>query len=125
MILSASEPRGLPWVCEPHGPRAGSIKHGHQVQTQATRHRASRDCVRSPVGTVVDRVQHQTADPASAEAFLSVAGCLALLRIPVRPAGYDKYPYDFAKLIWQPASPKRRFDDATFACSAAAFDNPA
>jgi pimeloyl-ACP methyl ester carboxylesterase len=39
-------------------------------------------------------------------------------------AGYDKYRYEFAKLIWQIASPKWRFDDATFARSAAAFDNP-
>ena len=39
-------------------------------------------------------------------------------------AGYDKYRRDFAKLIWQLASPKWQFDDATFARSAAAFDNP-
>ena len=39
-------------------------------------------------------------------------------------AGYDKYRRDFAKLIWQLASPKWRFDDATFDRSAAAFDNP-
>jgi pimeloyl-ACP methyl ester carboxylesterase len=39
-------------------------------------------------------------------------------------AGYDKYRNDFAKLIWQLASPKWQFDDATFARSAAAFDNP-
>jgi len=39
-------------------------------------------------------------------------------------AGYDKYRHDFAKLIWQQASPKWRFDDATFDRSAAAFDNP-
>jgi pimeloyl-ACP methyl ester carboxylesterase len=38
--------------------------------------------------------------------------------------GYDKYRKDFAKLIWQLASPKWDFDDATFARSAAAFDNP-
>ena len=29
-------------------------------------------------------------------------------------AGYDKYRRDFAKLIWQIASPKWNFDDATF-----------
>ena len=29
-------------------------------------------------------------------------------------AGYDKYRHDFAKLIWQIASPKWDFDDATF-----------
>jgi pimeloyl-ACP methyl ester carboxylesterase len=39
-------------------------------------------------------------------------------------AGYDKYRRDFAKLIWQQASPKWHFDDATFDRSAAAFDNP-
>jgi pimeloyl-ACP methyl ester carboxylesterase len=39
-------------------------------------------------------------------------------------AGYDKYRHDFAKLIWQIASPKWAFDDATFDRSAAAFDNP-
>jgi pimeloyl-ACP methyl ester carboxylesterase len=39
-------------------------------------------------------------------------------------AGYDKYRHDFAKLIWQIASPKWRFDDATFARSAASFNNP-
>jgi pimeloyl-ACP methyl ester carboxylesterase len=39
-------------------------------------------------------------------------------------AGYEKYRKDFSKLIWQIASPKWRFDDATFNRSAAAFDNP-
>ena len=39
-------------------------------------------------------------------------------------AGYEKYRHDFAKLIWQLASPKWGFDDATFDRSAAAFDNP-
>jgi pimeloyl-ACP methyl ester carboxylesterase len=39
-------------------------------------------------------------------------------------AGYDKYRHDFSKLIWQIASPKWDFDDATFDRSAAAFDNP-
>jgi pimeloyl-ACP methyl ester carboxylesterase len=38
--------------------------------------------------------------------------------------GYDKYRHDFAKLIWQLASPKWDFDDATFDRSAAAFSNP-
>ena len=38
--------------------------------------------------------------------------------------GYDKYRRDFAKLIWQLASPKWNFDDATFDRSAASFDNP-
>jgi pimeloyl-ACP methyl ester carboxylesterase len=39
-------------------------------------------------------------------------------------AGYDKYRHDFAKLIWQLASPKWRFDDSTFERSAASFNNP-
>src|SRR5207247_10645606 len=39
-------------------------------------------------------------------------------------AGYEKYRHDFAKLIWQLASPKWRFDDATFERSAASFNNP-
>lgn len=39
-------------------------------------------------------------------------------------AGYEAYRSDFAKLIWQTASPKWNFDDATFARSAQALDNP-
>jgi pimeloyl-ACP methyl ester carboxylesterase len=39
-------------------------------------------------------------------------------------AGYAQYRNDFGKLIWQTASPKWAFDDATFARSAAAFENP-
>ena len=38
--------------------------------------------------------------------------------------GYDKNRNDFNKLIWEIASPKWKFDDATFDRSAAAFDNP-
>jgi pimeloyl-ACP methyl ester carboxylesterase len=38
--------------------------------------------------------------------------------------GYAKYRHEFSKLIWQLASPKWNFDDATFDRSAAAFDNP-
>ena len=38
--------------------------------------------------------------------------------------GYAKYRHDFSKLIWQLASPKWAFDDATFDRSARAFDNP-
>ena len=38
--------------------------------------------------------------------------------------GYEKYTRDFAKLIWQLASPQWEFDDATFERSAMAFDNP-
>jgi pimeloyl-ACP methyl ester carboxylesterase len=39
-------------------------------------------------------------------------------------AGYDQNLHGFAKLIWQLASPKWDFDDATFARSAASLDNP-
>jgi pimeloyl-ACP methyl ester carboxylesterase len=39
-------------------------------------------------------------------------------------AGYETYRREFGKLIWQLASPKWAFDDATFARSAVAFDNP-
>jgi pimeloyl-ACP methyl ester carboxylesterase len=38
--------------------------------------------------------------------------------------GYEEYRRDFARLIWQLASPKWDFDDATFNRSAASFDNP-
>ena len=38
--------------------------------------------------------------------------------------GYEKYRREFSKLIWQLASPKWNFDDATFERSAASFDNP-
>jgi pimeloyl-ACP methyl ester carboxylesterase len=39
-------------------------------------------------------------------------------------AGYQQNTRDFAKLIWQLASPKWQFDDATFDRSAAALENP-
>jgi len=38
--------------------------------------------------------------------------------------GYTKNTYDFNKLIWQLASPKWNFDEATYARSAASFNNP-
>ena len=38
-------------------------------------------------------------------------------------AGYEKYLDEFAKLIWQIASPKWNFDDATFNRTAASFKN--
>jgi pimeloyl-ACP methyl ester carboxylesterase len=38
--------------------------------------------------------------------------------------GYQEYRHDFAKLIWQLASPKWSFDEDTFMRSAAALDNP-
>lgn len=39
-------------------------------------------------------------------------------------AGYDMHRRDFARLIWQTASPQWRFDSATFDRSAGALDNP-
>lgn len=39
-------------------------------------------------------------------------------------AGYEANRNDFAKLIWQIASPKWDFDDATFDRTAASLDNP-
>jgi pimeloyl-ACP methyl ester carboxylesterase len=39
-------------------------------------------------------------------------------------AGYDRNRTEFARLIWQMASPSWKFDDATLARSAASFDNP-
>jgi pimeloyl-ACP methyl ester carboxylesterase len=38
-------------------------------------------------------------------------------------AGYDKYRHDFNKLIWQLASPRWNFDDATFDRTAESFNN--
>jgi pimeloyl-ACP methyl ester carboxylesterase len=38
--------------------------------------------------------------------------------------GYELNRHEFAKLIWRLASPRWKFDDATFERSAAAFDNP-
>jgi pimeloyl-ACP methyl ester carboxylesterase len=39
-------------------------------------------------------------------------------------AGYEAHRHDFARLIWQIASPKWNFDDATFDRTAASLDNP-
>jgi pimeloyl-ACP methyl ester carboxylesterase len=39
-------------------------------------------------------------------------------------AGYDRYRREFARLIWQSASPKWVFDESTFDQSTGAFDNP-
>jgi pimeloyl-ACP methyl ester carboxylesterase len=39
-------------------------------------------------------------------------------------AGYDQHRREFAKLIWQTASPKWDFDDATFDRSADSLNNP-
>ncbi len=84
--------------------------------------------------------------PERCKALVSVSGYLigsqALGKVPLPPkaelqwwyqyyfatergrAGYDKYRRDFARLIWQIASPKWTFDDAAFERSAAALDNP-
>jgi pimeloyl-ACP methyl ester carboxylesterase len=84
--------------------------------------------------------------PERCKALVSVSGYLIgnqkLGKIPLQPAaelqwwyqyyfatergqaGYDKYRHDFAKLIWQIASPKWNFDDATFNRTAASFENP-
>ena len=48
-----------------------------------------------------------------------------LLRDGTRPRRVTRNTgSEFAKLIWQTASPKWRFDDATFERTAKAFDNP-
>jgi pimeloyl-ACP methyl ester carboxylesterase len=39
-------------------------------------------------------------------------------------AGYESYRNDFAKLIWQLASPRWDFDEAAFDRTAQSFDNP-
>jgi len=39
-------------------------------------------------------------------------------------AGYDRHRRAFARLIWELASPRWRFDEATFERSAASLDNP-
>jgi pimeloyl-ACP methyl ester carboxylesterase len=38
--------------------------------------------------------------------------------------GYGQYTRDFVRMTWELASPQWRFDDATFARSAPAFENP-
>jgi pimeloyl-ACP methyl ester carboxylesterase len=84
--------------------------------------------------------------PERVKAMVSVSGYLIgsqeLNRMPLPPkaelewwyqyyfatergrAGYDKNRYEFNKLIWQLASPKWNFDEATYARSAASFNNP-
>jgi pimeloyl-ACP methyl ester carboxylesterase len=84
--------------------------------------------------------------PERAKALVSVSGYLigsqAAGKVPLPPQaelqwwyqfyfatergrlGYEKNRRAFGKLIWQLASPKWRFDDATFERSAVAFDNP-
>src|SRR6266540_1512679 len=39
-------------------------------------------------------------------------------------AGYERYRNDFARLIWQIASPQWEFDETTFDRTARSFDNP-
>ena len=84
--------------------------------------------------------------PERCKAMVSVSGYLIgsqeLSRMPLPPAaeqqwwyqyyfatergrsGYKKHTHDFARLIWTLASPRWRFDDATFEHSASALDNP-
>lgn len=84
--------------------------------------------------------------PERCKAMVSVSGYLIgsqeLNRMPLPPkaelewwyqyyfatergrTGYEKYTRDFAKLIWQLASPRWSFDDATFDRSATSFANP-
>lgn len=84
--------------------------------------------------------------PERVKALVSVSGYLigsqAANQMPLPPAaelqwwyqyyfatdrgklGYRQYTHDFSKLIWQIASPRWDFDDATYERSAAAFDNP-
>jgi len=84
--------------------------------------------------------------PERCKAMVSVSGYLIgsqeLNRMPLPPkaelqwwyqyyfatergeTGYAKYTRDFVRLIWELASPKWTFDDATFERSAPAFDNP-
>jgi pimeloyl-ACP methyl ester carboxylesterase len=84
--------------------------------------------------------------PERCKAMVSVSGYLigsqAIGRMPLPPkaelqwwyqyyfatergrAGYQQNTREFAKLIWQLASPRWQFDDATFGRSAAALDNP-
>jgi pimeloyl-ACP methyl ester carboxylesterase len=47
-----------------------------------------------------------------------------LFRHRARPRRLRQIWHDFSRLIWQLASPKWNFDDATFDRSAASFDNP-
>lgn len=84
--------------------------------------------------------------PERTKAMVSVSGYLIgnqqAGKIPLKPAaelqwwyqyyfatergkqGYEKYRTEFAKLIWQIASPKWHFDDATFDLTAASLKNP-
>ena len=53
--------------------------------------------------------------------------CVALVFVSghlISSRTVNRAPPPAAKLIWQTASPKWNFDDATFDCSAQAFDNP-
>ncbi|HEY5796485.1 MAG TPA: alpha/beta hydrolase [Bosea sp. (in: a-proteobacteria)] len=84
--------------------------------------------------------------PQRVKAMVSVSGYLigsqSLNRMPLPPkaeqdwwyqyyfatergrTGYEQHTHAFARLIWQTASPRWAFDDATFARSAASLDNP-
>jgi pimeloyl-ACP methyl ester carboxylesterase len=84
--------------------------------------------------------------PERCKALVSVSGYLisnrAIGSIPLLPAnelqwwyqfyfatergkaGYEKYYYEFNKLIWETASPKWKFNQTTFDRTAASFNNP-
>jgi pimeloyl-ACP methyl ester carboxylesterase len=84
--------------------------------------------------------------PQRCKAMVAVSGYLignqVAGRIPLQPAnelqwwyqyyfatergrmGYEKFRTDFAKLIWQIASPEWKFSDAVFNRTAASFNNP-
>jgi len=84
--------------------------------------------------------------PERCKALVSVSGYLVVNRdvnkVPLQPAaeyqwwyqyyfatergraGYEQYRREFARLLWQTASPSWSFDDATFSRSAASLDNP-
>lgn len=70
---------------------------------------------------VVDRVANQAPLPPQAELGWWYQYYFATDR---GERGYRQNTRDFNRLIWRNASPKWTFDDATYARSAAAFDNP-
>lgn len=70
---------------------------------------------------VVDRVANQAPLPPQAELGWWYQYYFATDR---GERGYRQNTRDFNRLIWRNASPRWTFDDATYARSAAAFDNP-
>ena len=67
----------------------------------------------------------RTGPPASASYTIAEqAGTAEVTDTHVVRAGYERYPRDFAKLIWASVSPRWDFADATFDRTAAFFDDP-